>query len=948
MPIQPTSGLQRPPRVLRSASATEERDACRGPFALAPLLLRSLALGALMLGARAEAQGAGDPPNILVIVVDDLGIDQMSFPPFGWNAAPEAPSMPVLAEIASRGVSFRNFWATPECSPSRAAMLTGRHSFRTGVVTAIVDPMLPAIQLHPSEVTLPKLLRPAGYVSGMLGKYHLGGGPENTPPGFGFEAPSSTVGLDFYDGYWDLPPSIDTTLGGQAPVGTFDCGAVGGIGITCAACFPDGSCVEGLHPLDAMAIGATPMLAADGTLATTCANASCAGIDYTLENAYYAWSRVVASHKSAGQLAEPHREYLTSFVSRRSVEWIESARAAGKPWLAFSTHSSAHTPIQPPPPTLTGPAATGVSCALTGVGFRLHYKLMAESVDRSIGNMLVDLGLGSFNQGVFTLGDLAAANTMLVVVNDNGTYALNVLPPFSPGRSKQTVYETGVRSPCIIAGKGVNAPGRAVDAAVSIVDLFGLIADAAGVDWTQVAGPGRVIDCRPMTPYLVNPKQEPIRDYQFAMYSQGEFATGQVGPCLVAGAVIDGLITSPQLCADNGGCWLGGANTAPYPVSDYCGIMTTDLDASTITCGGVTYCALPPSMADQCPAGLTPITPPTVSQYATRTGPWKLVVQALPECLAPNDCSVRLYNLPEPVAPTQPGIEPTDGSPGVWDPFSDPMPDDAAQAYIALKEQLVSLLLSERHSPADGNLDGVVDGADLANLLNEWGSMGFWDATRDGVVDAADLTMLFDAWGPVPASTALVPPCIFSDIDPIARDYLFDTGLADSSASGVRAVSLGGTVAQGAYAFSDGQGLQVPVAGEDWSDFDISMRVHFDGSEAAPGKLVDLFDRTEDRGLYRAPSGELFQLLPPAGPMSPKTVPIGSAPLIRYARDGASSTVSLWINGELQWSQSDPKGLAIPPADGVVTFFSDDTVTGSQENFTGRVDWIRIRSSTAR
>jgi arylsulfatase A-like enzyme len=94
--------------------------------------------------------------------------------------------MPVLAEIAAKGVSFRNFWATPECSPSRAAMLTGRHSFRTGVVTAVVDPMLPAVQLHPSEITLPKLLRPAGYVSGMLGKYHLGGGPENTPPGFGF------------------------------------------------------------------------------------------------------------------------------------------------------------------------------------------------------------------------------------------------------------------------------------------------------------------------------------------------------------------------------------------------------------------------------------------------------------------------------------------------------------------------------------------------------------------------------------------------------------------------------------------------------------------------------------------------------------------------------------------------------------------------------------------
>jgi hypothetical protein len=315
----------------------------------------------------------------------------------------------------------------------------------------------------------------------MLGKYHLGGGPENTPPGFGFQAPFSTAGLDVYDGYWDLPPSVDSTLGGQLPAGTLSCGTIGGIGVTAAACFPDGTCRDDLHPLNAMAIGGTPLVNPDGSPVTSCAGATCGSIDFLTENAYYAWNRTIATPAGVTQPPAPQREYLTDFVSRRTAEWIDSAERADRPWIAFATHSSAHTPIQPPPPMLTGPAANGASCAFTGVGFRQQYKLMVESVDRSIGNMLADLGLGAWVAGKFVLGDLAAANVMLVVVNDNGSYAYNVLPPFSPQQAKQTVYESGVRSMCVVAGARVAAPGRSVDAPVSIVDLFGLVADAAGV-----------------------------------------------------------------------------------------------------------------------------------------------------------------------------------------------------------------------------------------------------------------------------------------------------------------------------------------------------------------------------------------------------------------------------------------------------------------------------------
>ena len=895
--------------------------------------------------AAGASGGSTPPPNILVIVLDDLGIDQMSFPPFNWNAAPGAPAMPVLAEIASKGVSFRNFWATPECSPSRASMLTGRHGFRTGVVTAITDPMIPALQLHPSEVTVPKLLKAAGYTSGMLGKYHLGGGEANTAPGYGFEAPNATLGLDFYQGYWDLPPSVDMTLGGQAAEGAYDCGTIGGVNTRGAACFPDGSCVENVHPLQAMAMGATPLLKPDGTLAATCAEGACSAVDFARTNAYYVWPRTTTTPTSAERAKEPQREYLTSFISRRTAEWIGEARTAGKPWLAFSTHSSAHTPIQPPPPSLTGPAASDLSCAFTGLGFRNQYRLMVESVDASIGDMLVDLGLGSRVNGTFVLGDLVAANTMILVVNDNGTLGFNVLPPFSIAQAKQTVYETGVRSPCIIAGPQIVAPGRAVDETVSIVDLFGLLCDAAGVDWTTVETPSRRIDCVSMMPFLTNPAQGPIREFNFALYRQGVFPANTVGPCANGNTVVDNLITGPDLCAANGGCWMGGAESAPYPITNYCDLLTTDPSNAIVECGGTNYCFLPPDMADQCPAGSTAISqPPTLAQYGVRRGQWKLVVRQFPACLAPNDCDVRLYQLAQPVPPLEPGIEGRDGTPGVWDPLNDTLPPVAQAEYQALKNELVRLLLSEPKSLADGNLDGEVDGADLSGVFSEWGSMGFWDATEDGIVDGDDLASVLNSWGTVPPSLDVIPSCLLGGAQSLVREYTFDKGYGDSAGSGVAAISMGGRVKNGAYVFGPQQGLRIPVAGLDLSDYTIEMDfVLTGGFDFLGAKLLDFSNLTFDAGLYYVPANEKMAfVMPPPGPLSAATVPVGTPVRIALRRDGSTKVVSLAINGVPQWALQDPLGRAVAPSDGFITLFADDPITKYRETSAGRLSSVRI------
>jgi arylsulfatase A-like enzyme len=909
-----------------------------------------LAAGATAVVVAGDASGGGSPPkpNILVVVLDDIGIDQMSFPPYGWNGAPLSPSLPVLAEIASAGVSFTNFWATPECSPSRAAMLTGRHGFRTGVITAIVDPMLPAVQLHPSEVTVPKLLRDAGYVSGMLGKYHMGGGPENTPAGFGYEAPFTTLGVDFYDGYWDLPPSVDTTLGGQSPEGTLSCGSVGGLNASGAACFPNGTCVEGLHPLDAMALGAVPLVQADGTLVTACSEGVCADIDFGILNAYYVWDRHICDGGTVALPEAPQREYLTSFVSRRSAEWVEGARKTGAPWFAFVAHSSAHTPIQPPPPSLTGPATSDVSCSISGPAFRQQYKLMVESVDRSIGNMLVDMGLGSWNGSQFELGDLEAANTMLIVINDNGTIGFNVLPPFDAVNAKQTVYETGVRSPCIVAGKGVSSPGRAVDSAVSIVDLFGLMCDAAGIDWTKVATPSRIVDCVPMTPYLKNPSQEPIRESSFAIYEQGLFVPGQVGPCINGNSVIDGLITSPQLCADNGGCWAGGASQAPYPINSYCDLLSEDPATAVVECGGTNYCFLPPDMADQCPGGSTAITPPSTAQYAVRRGQWKLIVRKLPSCLAPDDCQIRLYLLAEPQPPNFPGIEGADGDPGVWNPLADELPGEAAAAYQVLKTDMVSLLLSQPSSPADGNLDGVVDATDLTGVLAEWGGMGFWDADRSGVVDARDLAYVLADWGAVGPDVASIPDCLLGEGATLVREYLFEKGYSDATGSGVDIVPRGGTIDGGSYVFGPGQGLEIPVNGLELTDYTIEMDVTVTSAQFVLSKLIDFSELTADFGLYREFDGNVFLFLPPFSDTSAGRIPDGVPTRVTLTRNGVTRQVVLSINGQPQWAIADPLGKAIPDPKGNIILFVDDTVTNSVETCAGSVSRITISSASAK
>lgn len=118
---------------------------------------------------------AGSPPNIIVILVDDLGWHDLSC--FGNEAA----QTPHLDRLAAEGTMFTNFYvASPICSPSRCALTTGQYPYRWRITSFLNNRQANeqrgmAQWLDPKAPTLARFLNNAGYATGHFGKWHLGG-----------------------------------------------------------------------------------------------------------------------------------------------------------------------------------------------------------------------------------------------------------------------------------------------------------------------------------------------------------------------------------------------------------------------------------------------------------------------------------------------------------------------------------------------------------------------------------------------------------------------------------------------------------------------------------------------------------------------------------------------------------------------------------------------------
>ena len=146
------------------------------------------------------------PPNIIFILADDLGYYDLGCYGNPYNETPH------LDSLARHGLRFTQAYsASPVCSPSRAAIMTGSHPARYGLTNFIAgnrtDPTSPVNPapwnpfLPSSSTTLAEWLKPQGYATGMVGKWHLGGGDSLAPwnQGFDFSRTIGRNGLDYYN-----------------------------------------------------------------------------------------------------------------------------------------------------------------------------------------------------------------------------------------------------------------------------------------------------------------------------------------------------------------------------------------------------------------------------------------------------------------------------------------------------------------------------------------------------------------------------------------------------------------------------------------------------------------------------------------------------------------------------------------------------------------------------
>ncbi|MBO6696626.1 MAG: sulfatase-like hydrolase/transferase [Maricaulis sp.] len=372
------------------------------------------------------SQPASDrPPNVILILADDLGINDISA--FGGGVAGGLVPTPNIDRLATEGVNFVNGYAgNATCSPSRAMLMTGRYATNTGfeftptpagmgrVVTSVsgdIRPDLPAGDfsseadgrrpvyedqgLPTQEVTVAEMLGQAGYHNVHIGKWHLGVSPGIDPLGQGFDE-----SLLMSEGMY-LPEDSPEVVNARVD---FD-------------------------PIDR-----------------------------------FLWaSQRFAGSFNRSELFAPGG-YLTDWWTEEALRAIEANR--NRPFFLYLGHWAPHTPLQ----------ATRADYEAVGdiQPHRLRvYASMIRALDRSVGEILDRLE----EEGL-------AENTVVIFSSDNGGAGYIGLPEVNaPYRGwKLTLFEGGLRVPFMMRWPAGLPAGRVVEQPVTHIDIFRTIASITGAE----------------------------------------------------------------------------------------------------------------------------------------------------------------------------------------------------------------------------------------------------------------------------------------------------------------------------------------------------------------------------------------------------------------------------------------------------------------------------------
>jgi arylsulfatase len=166
--------------------------------------LFSLLSGLWLLAVGGGSAAATEKPNIIFLLTDDQGYGDLSC---HGNPVLKTPN---LDRLHNEGVRFTDFHVSPTCSPTRAALMTGRHEFRNGVTHTILERERLTLQ----ATTIAQVLKSAGYTTGIFGKWHLGDEPDHWPDKRGFDEM-------FIHGCGGIGQSYPGSSGSDAPGNTY-------------------------------------------------------------------------------------------------------------------------------------------------------------------------------------------------------------------------------------------------------------------------------------------------------------------------------------------------------------------------------------------------------------------------------------------------------------------------------------------------------------------------------------------------------------------------------------------------------------------------------------------------------------------------------------------------------------------------------------------------------